>query len=207
MREKKDWLKRYKSIVQNFKNARVLVVGDFVGDIYLYGRIDRISREAPVLILLHQESILKAGGAANSTANIRTLGGEAVPVGAVGDDETGRNLLQIFHNLGIDTSGIVTEKEFPTAVKMRILGGTPHSDMQQVLRVDRPSGFRHSRKSAASYLRAIRERLTSCDAMLVSDYSLGFVRPELMGPALEAATSLGRITTMDSRHDLLLYRG
>ena len=83
-------LKRLEGIVGKFKGARVLVIGDLVADVYLHGRIERISREAPVLILIHEKSTLRPGGAANSTANIRSLGGIPIPVGTVGDDDEGR---------------------------------------------------------------------------------------------------------------------
>lgn len=198
---------RLEKIVDGFSGSRVLIIGDLVADVYLRGRIDRISREAPVLILIHEESVLKPGGAANSTANIRSLGGEALPVGIVGEDGPGGKLLSLFEGAGIRTEGILRDRAFPTAVKTRILAGAPHSDMQQVLRIDTLSRFRHRRETIARSLSFIRTQLKSSPALLISDYGLGFVCPELVNPAIETARSMKRIVTLDSRHNLLSYLG
>src|SRR5438132_7029064 len=93
------------TIIERFKGKRVVMFGDLVADVFVYGEISRISREAPVLILNHRESQLVPGGGANAIHNLWALGATPIPVGLVGDDEEGRELLDYFSNLKIDVSG------------------------------------------------------------------------------------------------------
>src|SRR5215510_13644696 len=89
-------------IVDRFKAKRVVVFGDLVADVFVYGEISRISREAPVLILKHKETQIVPGGGANAINNLASLGAKPLPVGMVGDDAEGQELLKYFSNLGID---------------------------------------------------------------------------------------------------------
>src|SRR5947209_6991576 len=93
-------------IIDSFKNKRIVVFGDLVADVFLYGEISRISREAPVLVLNHRETQVVPGGGANAIHNLWALGAIPLPVGIVGDDAEGRQLLDYFANLGIETGGI-----------------------------------------------------------------------------------------------------
>src|SRR5437762_11170928 len=94
------------SIVERFKDRRIAVFGDLVADVFVYGEISRISREAPVLILNHKETQIVPGGGANAIHNLASLGAQPIPVGIVGEDAEGQELLKYFSNLGIDTGGI-----------------------------------------------------------------------------------------------------
>src|SRR5256714_14662511 len=94
-----------RSIVERFKDRRIVVFGDIVADVFVYGEISRISREAPVLILNHRETQIVPGGGANAIHNLRALGAMPVPVGLAGDDAEGSQLLKYFSDLGIDTTG------------------------------------------------------------------------------------------------------
>src|SRR6185369_14815177 len=122
-----------RKIVDRFKSKRVVVFGDLVADVFVYGEISRISREAPVLILSHRESQLVPGGAANAVHNLWALGAKPMPVGLVGDDQEGHELLDYFSRLRIDTSGITVAKNYRTPTKMRILAGALHSQRQQIV--------------------------------------------------------------------------
>src|SRR5438046_8564957 len=108
-------------VVERFKDKRIVVLGDLVADVFVYGEISRISREAPVLILNHRETQLVPGGGANAIHNLRALGAEPIPIGIVGDDAEGRQLLEFFHRLAIDITGIRVVKSYRTPTKMRIL--------------------------------------------------------------------------------------
>src|SRR5687767_11054548 len=123
-------------ILERFRNQRIVVLGDFVADVFVYGETSRISREAPVLVLSHRETQLVPGGGANAVHNLRALGADPVPVGIVGDDAEGHQLLQYFEKLGIDISGIRVVKSYRTPTKMRILGGGVHGQRQQIVRLD-----------------------------------------------------------------------
>src|ERR1700752_3058690 len=95
-----------REIIDRFKNKRVVVFGDLVADVFVYGEISRISREAPVLILNRRETQVVPGGGANAIHNIAALGAKPIPVGLVGDDSEGDQLLRYFADLRIDTRGI-----------------------------------------------------------------------------------------------------
>src|SRR5262247_279209 len=120
-------MNRLRDIIDRFKAKRIVVVGDLVADVFVYGEISRISREAPVLILNHRETQVVPGGGANAIHNLWALGARPVPVGMVGDDSEGQQLVEFFSRLGIDVSGIYMEKSDRTSTKMRILAGAVHS--------------------------------------------------------------------------------
>src|SRR6266568_4121111 len=134
-------------VVERFKDKRIVVLGDLVADVFVYGEISRISREAPVLILNHRETQVVPGGGANAINNLWALGAKPLPVGLVGDDTEGQQLLEYFSQLGIDIRGITVAKSYRTPTKMRILAGAVHSQRQQIVRLDSggpipESGFR-----------------------------------------------------------------
>ena len=124
------------SIVERFKDRRIAVFGDLVADVFVYGEISRISREAPVLILNHRETQIVPGGGANAVHNLWALGAKPLPVGIVGDDAEGQQLLEYFSNLGIETGAIRVVKSYRTPSKMRILAAAVHSQRQQIVRLD-----------------------------------------------------------------------
>src|SRR5262244_4299138 len=102
-------MNRLRDIIDRFKGKRIVVVGDLVADVFVYGEISRISREAPVLILNHRETQVVPGGGANAIHNLWALGATPVPVGVVGDDAEGHQLLKQFSKLRIDIDGIVVD--------------------------------------------------------------------------------------------------
>src|SRR6266516_1754129 len=104
-------------VVERFKDKRIVVLGDLVADVFVYGEISRISREAPVLILNHRETQVVPGGGANAIHNLWALGAKPLPVGLVGDDAEGQQLLKHFSDLGIDISGISVAKFYRTPTK------------------------------------------------------------------------------------------
>ncbi|MGE0455364.1 MAG: bifunctional heptose 7-phosphate kinase/heptose 1-phosphate adenyltransferase [Vicinamibacteria bacterium] len=202
-----DRAQRLESAIEGFWDKRVLVVADLVADEYLYGRVRRVSREAPVLILQYEGSDLRLGGGANAAHNIRTLGALPVPVAVLGQDAHGKRLKTLLREREIPTSSVFTDADYATPVKTRVLAGNVHTTRQQVVRIDRvaPLGERSSARQSA--LRAIQGFRGELDAVLVSDYGLGLVTPELVEAALRLARSRRVPITIDSRYDLLRYRG
>jgi len=168
-------MNRLRQVLEQFKGRRIAVLGDFVADVFIYGEISRISREAPVLILNQRDTQLVPGGGANAVHNLRALGAAPLPIGIVGDDTEGRQLIQFFKKLGIDTSGIKVDRSWRTPTKTRILAGAVHSSRQQIVRLD--SGGSVKPESA---IQQFRGKLPKCDALLVSDYGYGWVTPELV---------------------------
>src|ERR1700728_3145990 len=114
---------RLRKIVESFAKITVTVVGDLVADEFVFGEISRVSREAPVLILKHRERTVVPGGGANAAMNLASLGVNVLPVGVVGDDETGSLLLECLRDKKITTSGIARLKGHITTTKTRILAG------------------------------------------------------------------------------------
>ena len=128
---------RLRAAVERFRGKTVLVVGDLMADEYIYGKPSRISREAPVLILRFSSREVRLGGAANASHNVHALGARVIPLGVLGNDPAGDEVISLCRSLGIPTDGIVRTGERSTPVKTRIMAGGYHSTRQQVVRVDR----------------------------------------------------------------------
>jgi rfaE bifunctional protein kinase chain/domain len=192
-------LTRLLDIVAAFPNQTICVVGDFVLDEFASCEISRVSREAPVLILRHRRTEAYPGGAANAVNNLADLGARVVPVGVLGTNGGGRALLDHFRRKRINTSGIVTARNWLTATKTRFLAGWTHTTEQQVLRVDsEPTGMLCDTLQAAVERKA-RDLAKQADAVLVSDYGLGAATPALV-------RKLGaKKITLDSRYRLREY--
>jgi D-glycero-beta-D-manno-heptose-7-phosphate kinase len=198
---------RLEALVRSFRSRRVLVLADLVADEFVYGRVERISREAPVLILRHDATDVRLGGGANAVHNIRTLGGTPLPFGVVGRDELGRRLRELLRQKGIAARGVLTEPGYPTPVKSRILAGRAHSTKQQVVRLDRYSPLAPRSASRRAVERALRSHRGRVDGVLVSDYGCGLLDAALVRAAVSFARRRHVPVTVDSRFALLRFRG
>src|SRR5436309_5021913 len=123
--------------VAAFGARTVVVIGDLIADEYLYGKPARISREAPVLILRFTEREVRLGGAANAAHNVNALGAIALPVGVLGADSAGDEVLKLFVEAGIGCEGVSRSTSRLTPVKTRIMAGGYQPTPQQVVRLDR----------------------------------------------------------------------
>jgi rfaE bifunctional protein kinase chain/domain len=173
----------------------------------LVGKVERISREAPVLILRYDTTDVRLGGGANAVHNISTLGGRPVPFGVLGRDEPGRVLRAQLREKGIPTSRVVNERGYATPVKTRILAGRAHSTKQQIVRIDKASSLGRPSPGRRSVLEALRSFEGRVDGVLVSDHGFGLLTPELVKAAVALARRRRVPVTVDSRFDLLRYRG
>jgi rfaE bifunctional protein kinase chain/domain len=195
-------MNRLQDVIDRFKGKRIVVVGDLVADVFVYGEISRISREAPVLILNHRETQVVPGGGANAIHNLWALGAKPVPVGVVGDDAEGQQLLGYFSNLGIDVSGIAIAKSLRTPSKMRILAGAVHSQRQQIVRLDSGSPL-EDEKIRNAVKRKLKVALKEADALLISDYGYGLATPEIVSSTRRKSLTV----TLDSRFSLMNFSG
>jgi rfaE bifunctional protein kinase chain/domain len=186
--------------IGRFKNRRVVVFGDLVADVFVYGEISRISREAPVLILKHRETKIAPGGGANAVHNLWALGAKPLPVGLVGDDDEGRQLVEYFSRLGIDVGGISVAKSYRTPSKMRILASAVHSQRQQIVRLDY-GGPVEDQKARIPVENKLKAALRNADALLVSDYGYGLVTPQLVAKLRTRSIP----STIDSRFSLMSF--
>lgn len=189
-------------LLDGFAQARVLVVGDLTLDEFLTGQVERISREAPVLIIRHETTRQTPGGGANAVYNLAKLGAKVKVVGLVGKDAQGEALRDIFEAAGIDTSGVLIDPNRPTVTKTRIAGHARQSVTQQIVRVDRKSDELPDSDMQLQLAEQIRQQLDTVDAVVCSDYGDGVLTP----PVIEAVLSHSR-TIVDAQKGLQRYRG
>jgi D-glycero-beta-D-manno-heptose-7-phosphate kinase len=161
--------------IDKFSSCRILVVGDVIMDEFLWGRVERISPEAPVPVVQVEEESLVMGGAGNVVNNIISLGGQALLCGVIGNDAMGRELVHMLQKMNSPTHGLVVEERRPTTIKTRVVA---HS--QQVVRVDREESEPVTEASIEKIITVIKEQLGSIDAIVVSDYGKGVVTNSLM---------------------------
>jgi len=164
-----------KEAIERFTSCRIMVVGDLMLDVFVWGEVQRISPEAPVPVVDVSEETQLLGGSANVAHNVAALGAKAMVSGVVGNDPGGRELVRLLRRAGISTEGIVVEEDRPTTMKTRIIARN-----QQVVRFDRerrkpiqPDTLEH----IAGYLEG---NLNRVDAVIVSDYAKGVISPDLM---------------------------
>jgi len=195
------------ALIDVFPGRTVAVIGDVVADEFVYGRVARVSREAPVLILEYDSTEIVPGAGGNAANNVAALGGRASLVSVIGGDEAGRRMLASLHQRVKHTG--VTRAAGGTVIKTRILAGGIHSAKQQVVRIDRGVGRLVDARARARFERAALASLTGVDAVLMSDYGSGLVTPALarrVSGALRTARHPIPVL-IDSRYRLLEYRG
>jgi len=198
---------RLRALVDGFAGKTLVVVGDLITDEYLYGKPARISREAPVLILRFTEREVSLGGAGNAAHNVHDLGARVVPIGVIGKDPAGDELLALFHTTGIPTDGIVAESGRVTPVKTRIMAGGYQATRQQVVRLDREPSHEPQPITEDALLARLTSLAARADAILVSDYGYGTVTPRLFDRIRMIARRTGAVVTVDSRYGLLRFTG
>jgi len=197
---------RLRKIVESFPRTTVTVLGDMVADEFVFGEISRVSREAPVLILRHRERTVVPGGGANAVNNLADLGVNVLPVGSVGNDETGRLLLRAFRHKRIPLTGILRDNNHSTVTKTRILAGMPHTWRQQVVRIDREPSEAFDAHVNRELALAAGEYLRASDALLISDYGYGAATPEIVNAVRKGRRDPVPIV-LDSRHRMLEFSG
>ena len=161
--------------IDKFSSCRILVVGDVIMDEFLWGRVERISPEAPVPVVQVEEESLVLGGAGNVVNNIISLGGQALLCGVIGNDAMGRELVHMLEKMNSPSHGLVVEDRRPTTIKTRVVA---HS--QQVVRVDREESEPVTEASIERIITTVKEQNGSIDAIVVSDYGKGVVTRSLM---------------------------
>lgn len=179
-------------LVADFARRRVLVLGDAILDEYLTGDCSRISPEAPVPVMRVVGCRRTLGGAANTAANIVSLGGHATLIALIGEDEGGRTLVAAAADAGVDVSLI--RHELPTLRKTRVV-----SQQQQIVRLDYEDVQPPSPSCESAILAAFEAELDTCDIVVISDYAKGFVSPFLAQRIIERAHGSGRQVIIDPR--------
>ncbi|HSE38908.1 MAG TPA: D-glycero-beta-D-manno-heptose-7-phosphate kinase [Blastocatellia bacterium] len=185
---------RASTLTSLFAGKRIVVLGDLMLDEFIWGRVRRISPEAPVPVVEVDRQTLALGGAGNVVSNLVALGALPTPVGVVGDDPDANRLRGAFGELGVSTIGLVADAARPTTVKTRIIA---HN--QQVVRADRESRARITDAIEVRLARSFCEQIEAADAVVVSDYGKGLLTPGLLAQALGAARERALIVCLDPK--------
>jgi rfaE bifunctional protein kinase chain/domain len=194
-------------ILRCFSQRRIVVIGDSIADQFIYGAINRVSREAPVFILQHEHTETVPGGAANCALNLASLGASVSLVSVAGDDVAGRALVEKLSAAGINCGGLLTSPKLQTTTKVRILAGQLHSTRQQVIRIDyegeplRDAGLRAQLKD-----RVLKE-IPVANALIISDYNYGVADADLVSATRDAAVNRKIPMLADSRFRLADFAG
>ncbi len=191
---------RLKNIVAGFSKARVLVVGDLILDEFIWGKVSRISPEAPVPVVLVNSENFMPGGASNSANSIRALGGEAHLAGLVGDDARGEILQSLLRKKGIGCEGVLVDKGRPTTQKTRVI-----AHHQQVVRIDREELLPIQDQHLEEILKFIHTKIHDVDALLIEDYGKGVIVPRLVQAIVKIAKKYKKIITVDPKETHFSY--
>ncbi len=181
----------------------IVVVGDVMIDRYVTGKVERISPEAPVPVLLHSHDWAVAGGAANVAVNIVALGCDVRLVGAVGSDQNAEDLKEILARTGISSAHLVADAARPTICKTRVVSGR-----QQFFRIDREIAGRLSDRVEGAVVEQARAAMAHADLVVISDYAKGVFSDQVLQQVIEAAKLLGTPVLVDPKRRMFeAYRG
>jgi rfaE bifunctional protein kinase chain/domain len=191
------------NLIEKFSSLRVLVIGDLMVDAYTWGKVNRISPEAPVPVVNVIKRESRLGGAGNVVLNIASLGAKPYVCSVIGDDSTGETLQGILHAAGLSTSGIITEKGRPTTVKERVIAGS-----QQLIRVDSETEAPISATSSKALLDQVKAWLPEVDVILFEDYDKGVLSAELIQEIIALASAQHIPTVVDpKKKNFFAYTG
>ena len=175
---------KFKSFLDNKIRPKILVVGDLILDEYIWGSVNRVSPEAPVPVLESKSENIALGGAANVANNLVALGCKVYLVGAVGNDEKGRQLLRLVYESSINADGIFKFAHRPTTSKIRVIA---HS--QQVLRIDKEDTRPNMEETENKIIEYINKVLPNMDGVICSDYNKGILTQKIMKAIIHRANN------------------
>ncbi|MBS1769846.1 MAG: D-glycero-beta-D-manno-heptose-7-phosphate kinase [Acidobacteria bacterium] len=191
------------SILDNFHNTTVAVIGDVMLDRYWWGSVSRISPEAPVPVVKIERMTLAAGGAANVAANIAAYGANCILVGVVGDDDAASQIRQVLKECGISDQNLVTAAGRPSTVKTRLVA---HS--QQVARIDQEDEMSCSHDVESEILDQVVLAVSAANVVVLSDYAKGILSDRVISFAIECAKEAGVKVLVDPKGKVYeKYRG
>ena len=196
-------LTRLEQILDRASSRRITVIGDLMLDEFVWGKVGRISPEAPVPVVEVTGESFYPGGAANVARNLREFVDRVAIIGLLGTDRSGQQLRELLSERKIDTSNVVEEATFHTIVKTRII-----ARHQQVVRVDREKFVGPSVPQIEEVVAAVRKNIPETDAIIFEDYGKGFLSTQLVSQIADAARSAGKIVAADPNpRNLVEWRG
>ena len=181
-----------REVISAMQKQRILVIGDLMLDEFIYGKVSRISPEAPVPVVRVTSETAYPGGAANVARNLSDFGIHACICGLLGRDSTGKSLFKLLAQAGIATDGVFFSAKFPTIVKTRII-----AMHQQVVRVDREQGIQAGSGDLARLARFFAKSIPTVDAVIIEDYGKGFITQSLVDLVVSAAGRHDKIIAVD----------
>ena len=201
----KEKLREY---VKRLGDVRVLVVGDLALDEMVYGDTERISREAPVIILQHTHTNYILGGASNAAHNVSTInGGKVSVIGVIGEDYQAEDLKEAFRKAGINCESLIPDKARKTITKTRISGSCSQSVTQQIVRIDRQTNAPISKETEKKLIEQIEKLIPEHDAVILSDYHIGTLTDRVIKTVTDTAKQHNKIVVVDAQRDLHRYKG
>jgi len=191
---------RLKNIISRFKGKKILVVGDLILDHYIFGKVERVSPEAPVPVVWANKENFVCGGAANAALNLVSLGAEVSLCGVLGRDYFAETLFSLIGKSKIKTSLVIKDENRPTTLKTRIM-----AHHQQVVRVDWESVEPLSLKTNKEILNRVRKNIKDFDAVIIEDYGKGVINPALVEDLVGLCKSEKKIVAVDPKEDHFDY--
>ncbi|MDD9304520.1 MAG: D-glycero-beta-D-manno-heptose-7-phosphate kinase [Desulfobacter sp.] len=180
--------------IDRFKDLRALVIGDLMIDEYLWGCVERISPEAPVPVVAVEKESQTLGGAGNVINNLVAMGAKVFAIGTAGTGKAGQMIFKKLKDLGVETSGIVSEKDRPTTRKTRVIASN-----QQVIRIDKEIKQRIKSHTLEKLVDIIESHIRQVDLIIISDYDKGLVTRELVARTVALARKHGVLTLADPK--------
>lgn len=195
------------SYIKNLNKPKVLVIGDLAIDEMIYGDAERISREAPVLILRHSHTKLILGAASNAAHNVSALNnGNVSVIGVCGDDFQAGQLRETFENANVNCGLLVVDPSRKTTTKTRISGSITTSITQQIVRIDRQTNGLLSEEIEQEVLKQIERAIPDFDAIILSDYHIGTLTPKIIKETIRLANLYNKIIVVDAQKELEIYK-
>jgi len=185
---------RLLKILENFKNKKILVIGDIMLDKYVWGDVSRISPEAPVQVVNVLKETYEVGGAANVANNVSALSGKATMVGIVGNDEAKDIFLEELRKKNIEINGIFIDKDRPTIQKIRIIGKS-----QQLLRVDYENKEHVHKNVENSIIKFLDKAVKEVDVIVISDYAKGVITPYISSKLAQMSRQNNKMLIVDPK--------
>ncbi|BDC98069.1 D-glycero-beta-D-manno-heptose-7-phosphate kinase [Persicobacter psychrovividus] len=190
-------------IFEQFNDLKVLVIGDVMVDSYIWGKVDRISPEAPVPVVNIHKKEDRLGGAANVAKNIQSLGATPILCSLVGEDGDGENFMRILEDRGVSTEGILQSSERVTTVKQRVLAGS-----QQMMRIDTETDKALSAQEQKALLSKIKTLIDQVDVIIFEDYDKGVLNKAVIAQVVSWAREKNIPTVVDpKKRNFLFYEG